>query len=275
MAGVYGPTLPSKRKLEEDDDTTPSRTPSTSSHPSRPAEAEPPKRARVIGPALPPTHTQERSKDSDESDESDDDYGPSLPPPAGSNNRDVSDAPTSPSIATIPVEETAKRDEWMLKPPDQLDFSSRAVDPTKLRSRKFKTGPGATRPSGLGGSSSTWTETTEEKRKRLENEVMGIQAPASVASSSEQSGAKAAYSERSEAMAKQVQEYNERNRTKSLYSQHQKGSDPREKEDDPSARAFDKEKDIRAGSKINSAQRREFLNKASDFGSRFAGGKFL
>ncbi len=50
---------------------------------------------------------------------------------------------------------------------------------------------------------------------------------------------------------------------------------PREKEDDPSARAFDKEKDIGLGQKIWTAKRRELMTKAADFGSKFARGKFL
>ena len=50
---------------------------------------------------------------------------------------------------------------------------------------------------------------------------------------------------------------------------------PREKEDDPSKRAFDKEKDIRGGQKIGHAKRRELLTRAADFETKFAGGKFL
>ena len=50
---------------------------------------------------------------------------------------------------------------------------------------------------------------------------------------------------------------------------------PKEKEDDPSKRAFDKEKDIGGGMKIGHAKRKELLNKAADFSSRFSGGKYL
>lgn len=49
----------------------------------------------------------------------------------------------------------------------------------------------------------------------------------------------------------------------------------KEEDDDPSARAFDKEKDMSLGSKISAAQRRDMINKASDFGSRFSKGKYL
>jgi hypothetical protein len=72
-----------------------------------------------------------------------------------------------------------KREEWMLVPPKDEDWSSR-VDPTKLRNRKFNTGKGAKAPAQKsGGVSSIWTETPEEKRQRLADEVMGVRKPAS------------------------------------------------------------------------------------------------
>jgi hypothetical protein len=69
----------------------------------------------------------------------------------------------------------------MLLPPEQIDWTTR-VDPTKLKNRKFNTGKSAKAPPGVGkGGGATWTETLDEKRKRLENEVMGVQAPAATA----------------------------------------------------------------------------------------------
>lgn len=67
----------------------------------------------------------------------------------------------------------------MLVPPKQDDWSAR-VDPTKLRNRKFNTGKGAKAPSGRGGGdiSALWTETPEQKRQRLEDEMMGVKKPA-------------------------------------------------------------------------------------------------
>lgn len=49
----------------------------------------------------------------------------------------------------------------------------------------------------------------------------------------------------------------------------------KEEEDDPSARAFDREKDMALGSKITGKQRREIVSKASDYGSRFSKGNYL
>lgn len=163
------------------------------------------KKPRVIGPIMPPAHLASHadSEDEDSNSSSDDDgYGPTLPPskgdPTDKPQNHASDEDIGP--AAPPVSQPAKRDEWMLRPPDQLDFSSR-VDPTKLRNRKFNTGRAASATTNK-STVSTWTETAEEKRKRLENEVMGIQAPAS-------SGALKHHMEKSSsAVSKQVQEYN-------------------------------------------------------------------
>ncbi len=73
---------------------------------------------------------------------------------------------------------------------------------------------------------------------------------------------------------RRIREYNEKNRNTSLYSEHKK-TVPKEKEDDPSTRAFDKEKDLGLGMKVGHAQKKEMLNRAKDFGSRFSGGNYL
>lgn len=65
----------------------------------------------------------------------------------------------------------------------------------------------------------------------------------------------------------------EKARGPALYDSHQKSSKT-EEEDDPSARAFDREKDI-GGFKINNTQRRDMVKKAADFSSRFSSAKYL
>ena len=52
-------------------------------------------------------------------------------------------------------------------------------------------------------------------------------------------------------------------------------ADARKEDDDPSARAFDREKDMAVSSRISHAQRREMMNKASGYSSRFTKGDFL
>ena len=72
---------------------------------------------------------------------------------------------------------TLKRDEWMTMAPT-ADGLSRNLDPSK-RARQFKSGPAGLKgssSSGGGGMDATWTETPEEKRKRLQDQVMGVSA---------------------------------------------------------------------------------------------------
>ena len=65
----------------------------------------------------------------------------------------------------------------MLEPPKPSDLTSR-MDPTKLRNRKFNTGMGARAPPQKStGDSAVWTETPEQKRQRLTDEVMGVKKP--------------------------------------------------------------------------------------------------
>ncbi|RDW70793.1 GPALPP motifs-containing protein 1 [Aspergillus mulundensis] len=247
----------------------------------------PDKRRKVIGPALPPpaSNTDNNSDNSDtnsDSDSDDDDFGPSLPPPAGSRPEQAQpSAQTSSQLNTSQEPESApapKRDAWMLAPPTTGSDRSR-VDPTKLRNRKFQSGPRVgNAPSGGGGVDSSWTETPEEKMRRLQDEAMGI------SSSSGPNGAgvgTGADDKKAQAMRDKVQRYNERVRGEEALSlvedkkrkDKQKGN--KEEEDDPSKRAFDKEKDMALSSSLTNAQRREMMSKAADFGSRFSKGKFL
>ncbi|EEQ85261.1 uncharacterized protein BDCG_08530 [Blastomyces dermatitidis ER-3] len=262
-AGTRRPASPGdKRKRNEDDEIDHDQ--HTSGEPQSNGTDERSKKKRVIGPTLPPNFGKEEDSGSSGS-ESDDDYGPSLPP-TDTALTVVADKEENQRNLNEEKPGAAQRDDWMLHPPEHGDWSSR-VDPTKIRNRKFNMGRSAVpkTSSGIG----TWTETAEDKRKRLEAEVLGVQAPANSTAAPTVQG-----SEHDVAMAKRVREYNEKKRSKTLYAQHQ--SQPsKEEEDDPSARPFDKEKDIRGPTKINHAQRRELLNRSSDFNTRFSGGKFL
>ena len=233
---------------------------------------------RVIGPAPPPAPLSERPTtppelDADSSD-SDDDFGPSLPPAPGSTSEET-ERKRQETLAEVEAAREAskkpQREEWMLLPPKQDDWSAR-VDPTKLKNRKFNTGKGSKAPAQGGGSDNAlWTETPEQKRQRLEDEVMGVKKPA-------QLGPEVKTDRRKEEEAREtdrkIREYNQKYRNTSLYDEHNKAA-PKEKEDDPSARAFDKEKDMGLGIKVSHAQKRELLNKAKDFGSRFEKGNYL
>jgi hypothetical protein len=88
-----------------------------------------------------------------------------------------------------------------MMPPTQDGLAAR-LDPTKIRPGKFRSGKAAGGPQG-GGLDSIWTETPEQKRKRLANEVLGIEAPA--ASSVP---AKKPTSNVDEEAARRIREYN-------------------------------------------------------------------
>jgi hypothetical protein len=231
---------------------------------------EPPsKRQRTIGPTLPPANLDEKppqspSNSSSDSDESDNDFGPALP--RKSAERSSPDGMSAANIVPkLPAPET-KRDEWMTMAPESGDWSSR-VDPTKLKSRGFNSGKGAKGPTIKTGGDSSWHETPAEKQARLAREVLGIK---EVKAGPQPKAEDQIATEKSRKMKEAI----EKSRGSTLYNEHQK-SNPREKEDDPSTRAFDREKDIAGGMKINTTQRKELMKNASDFGSRFSSAKFL
>ena len=95
----------------------------------------------------------------------------------------------------------------MLAPPTGGSDRSR-VDPTKLRNRKFQSGPRVgNAPAGRGGVDSSWTETPEEKIRRLQDEAMGI----SSSSGPDAGGVGARGDDKvAQAMREKVQRYNER-----------------------------------------------------------------
>lgn len=165
------------------------------------------------------------------------------------------------------VEESKKveRDAWMTLPPTQDGLGR--LDPTKMRARKFNTSKsgGSTGNGGMG----IWTETPEQKLKRLQDEALGIAAPAN---SSVQKESRRATAE--EQKARKVRQKLEKSRGKSLVEQRQDQGE-KEKEDDPSKRVFDYEKDMAVGGKLSHKQKREMLSKAKGFGDRFSSGKFL
>ena len=172
----------------------------------------------------------------------------------------------------------------MLAPRTSGDSSTK-VDPTKLKSRRFNTGKGARAPAQAPSELGTlWTETPEQKRQRLQDEIMGVAKPASLDQIKKKiTGTRSEVKETD----RKIEEYNvslhylrERSlidskgkyRVPSLYDQHQKSNNPAE--DDPSQRAFDREKDI-GGSIMTTAQRRELKSKAADFGTKFSRGSYL
>ncbi|OBT69991.1 hypothetical protein VE03_00563 [Pseudogymnoascus sp. 23342-1-I1] len=257
-----------------DDDVGPSLPPSTTT-------AAAPAPRRVLGPAPPPASLSERPPQDPDSDSSDDDYGPSLPPAPGSaaavaaasasRARETARAATATAAA---ASSALKRADWMLVPPSSDDWTSK-VDPTKLKTRKFASGKGAKAPGEKSGVSAIWTETPEEKRQRLEDEVLGRKEVATNSGKGRAEAREGGDEEEQAAIAKRIREYNERMRGKSMVEEHTGRNGGKEEEDDPSKRGFDKEKDMGLGGRIGHVQKQEMLRKAGDFGSRFERGKFL
>lgn len=308
---TVGPQLPpelQKRKRNggdtDEDDSSDS---STGPLPQKvhPQKQSPPssKRVRVIGPSLPPAPLDERpshppqpdqdedGNDSSDDDDDDDDFGPALPS-AADVVKASSSGPHLPQESTSRAPAPAQRDEWMTLAPTSGDWSQR-VDPTKLKNRKFNTGRGAKAPSQTAsGGDQSWHETPEQKQARLKREVLGIKDSTTTTAKSQHEP-----NAHDEETARRLKEYNvsptislatslhalqelitlfvqEKQRGASLYAAHNASSKPIE-EDDPSARAFDREKDIAGGATINSTKRREMLKKAADFSSRFGEARYL
>jgi len=214
MSGA-GPELPPhlvakrKRPVDEEGDQAASDRRTNRSRSSSSDGAQ--KRPRIIGPSLPPAVLDELPTSNpnphSESD-SDDDFGPAPPPAAGQYDAEAETLCSKAAAVEEQAREAAKkpkREEWMLVPPKQDDWSSR-VDPTKLKNRKFNTGKGAKGPAQKGGTDSAlWTETPEEKRKRLEDEVMGVKRPAHLDQTSHTSARSSAEAKETE---KRIREYN-------------------------------------------------------------------
>ncbi|GAO15467.1 hypothetical protein UVI_02057090 [Ustilaginoidea virens] len=123
-----------------------------------------------------------------------------------------------------------------------------------------------------------WTETPQEKLRRQTDALLGRGDPSASAdpASSERDARRR---ERDRRIAESV----EAARGKSLYDEHREkrrrdgGGVARAAadEDDPSKRAFDREKDMAVGGRIGSKAREELVSKSANFGGRFHKGSFL
>ncbi len=249
--------------------------------PMAPSAAKPAPSPLIIGPTMPPGSLDDAPGDLSDSD-SDDDFGPALPSTVASGgSTSLGSGAQGPAMPVAP-EPAAKRDDWMLAPPSAS--GPRAPDPTKIKARGFASGRAAG-SRGSGEISSIWTETPEEKARRLKDAVLGradataSQGTASKRPESEEAGRKKKMGPDSQ----RIQSFTEQTRGKSLYEEHQAKQRSSEdaaakkaaEEDDPSKRAFDKEKDMAIGGRISNSQRREMLNRAANFGGRFQKGNYL
>lgn len=275
MSGIGAelpPHLLAKRKRQQEEQASVEPT-ITSGAKRSPSPDGPEKRRRVIGPAMPPAPLDQRPEEppnaDDDSSSDDDDFGPSLPTddaPTGHVEADSNDNSLTGAEPAPP--EKLKRDDWMTMAPKQDDLAAR-MDPLVQRPRAFNTGKGARAPAAGGDDNSTWHETPEQKRKRLADEMMGIGAPSAGARP------QPAKASRENEAHRKIKEHVDKTRGPSLMDQHTKATKDKETEDDPSKRAFDREKDMGHGGRMSSVQKKEMLNKAAGFSGKFSGGSYL
>ncbi|KAI7968969.1 hypothetical protein EIK77_007664 [Talaromyces pinophilus] len=278
-----GPSLPPAAER--------ARSPATTDNES--VAAEP---SKIVGPSRPPTQSKSESEQEpqDSDDSSDDDFGPQLPPAGGPKSgpsKYETESRPPPRMHDGDTENLTtkkrQRDDWMLVPPENSSWAS-GPNPAALTNRKFMSGKSTRGGRNMDGAGSVWTEDAAQKRQRLENELLGIKSESSARSA----GSRDLSSRTNSATADKLKSLtvstcslqrmtiDESNISKgkggksSLYESHQKDVQ-KPKEDDPSKRAFDYEKDVAGKTSISSGARKKLLNQASDYTSRFSGGKYI
>ncbi|KAF4207117.1 hypothetical protein CNMCM8980_007310 [Aspergillus fumigatiaffinis] len=243
------------------------------------------KRRKVFGPVLPSSYDPEdteteqgaestrtdglsqEDEDEDEDEEADDDYGPSLPPLGGeftANPNEVKMDNESHIQSGKPDahNNNSQRDIWMLRPPRPSELSTR-LDPTRLKNRKFQGGQSLS----YSGEEVdiTWTETPQQKLKRLQDEAMGVSSQP-VLSHDKSSTSMASKSPPRQHNSSKASERLPPSSTNSLMSSSN---------DDPSCRPFRWATDMASAPKLSTLQHQKQVGEALDFASKFTKGKYL
>ncbi|KAF4252318.1 hypothetical protein KXX33_006157 [Aspergillus fumigatus] len=210
---------------------------------------------------------EDQDQDEDEDDEADDDYGPSLPPLGGevtanSNMDKIYDESHIQPGKPDAHNNNSQRDAWMLRPPKPSDLSSR-LDPTKLKNRKFQGGQSLS----YSGEEVdvTWTETPQQKLKRLQDEAMGVSSQP-VLSHDRSSTSMASKSPPRQHDSSKASERLPPSSTNSLMSSSN---------DDPSRRPFRWATDIASAPRLSTLQHQKQVGEAVDFSSKFTKGRYL
>ena len=141
----------------------------------------------IQGPSMPQSFAGHGRRSSSDSESSDEDVGPALPPDRLPNTTlTAAEEFRLREKERLDEEERkrkeaaskGKREEWMMVPPTGFDFASRsaAADPGKITKRGFNQNTrrgGAAADQGQAQDMSLWTETPEERARRLDDELMG------------------------------------------------------------------------------------------------------
>ncbi|EMR11388.1 hypothetical protein PNEG_00412 [Pneumocystis murina B123] len=153
-----------------------------------------------------------------------------------------------------------KRDDWMIVPPDASYLNSR----TSVKARTFNTGKSARLGEFGVQDMNLWTESYEEKQKRLKQETIGTKIPAYQVSTEKETS--------NTIFDIKKQKTSFENKRPSLYDMHLKKN--KEMIDDPSKRMFDREKDVLNENCMNFEKRQKLMDFAKDL-SRFSSGSYL
>ncbi|KAI9509867.1 hypothetical protein F5148DRAFT_683907 [Russula earlei] len=251
--------------------------------PSRPSR-------RTIGPARGPFP---REEEEEEEEESEGEIGPTPPPPPlwGRANADpredaVTEFMQKEAQRRKAIEEAARpkipqREEWMLVPPSSSDLLN-TLDPTKLnKPRQFSR---STAPPKV-VDNTLWTETPEERRQRLADEVMGKKrrvenADPDQGADDADDGEAPKRRKREAELQRQVDEYTRTHRGAALVEAHaQQEAKRKQGEPEEPAAIWDHARDMGVGGRLmDDKDRRRILQDAKGLSDRFGssrGGTFL
>ncbi|KTW30731.1 hypothetical protein T552_00443 [Pneumocystis carinii B80] len=153
-----------------------------------------------------------------------------------------------------------KRDDWMIVPPDASHLNIGAG----VKARTFNTGKSARLGDFGVQDMNLWTESYEEKQKRLKQEAIGAKTPSYQANLEKEAS--------NAILDTKKQKTCFENKRPSLYDMHVKTN--KKMIDDPSKRMFDREKDVLNENYMNFEKRQKLMNFAKDL-SRFSSGSYL
>ncbi|KAG9327481.1 hypothetical protein KVV02_000430 [Mortierella alpina] len=249
---------------------------------------------RVLGPTLPPTASTASSHQYNNSDDSEDDdiVGPVLPSELDRDSlskqsriQAFEERAERMRKKLADDDEAAAKDakptraEWMMVPPESKLLGD---DPLKITARTFLMREHQPQDASL------WTETPADREKRLRDDP---QDDGEGSSRGRHKKSKRRGSDDDEPQPRsradiereeQIRKYNAEKRSESLLNSHSnkyvksKAWQKNDKEhDNPSARPFDREKDVLGvgGRKVDHRQRDELVKNAMDLGSKFSRGK--
>ncbi|KAG5518937.1 hypothetical protein PMAC_002468 [Pneumocystis sp. 'macacae'] len=164
-------------------------------------------------------------------------------------------------ISEIPTNQEKKRDDWMIIPPNCFDLNSRIG--VNLKSRTFNTGKNAWLNDSGAQNTNLWTETYEDKQKRLKQEAIGT---------GESLYQNARLKGKSNTLLNtEKQKLISGIKRPSLYDIHLKAS--KESADDSSKRMFDREKDI-GENFMTFSKKLKIINLSKDM-FQFSSGSYL